>query len=178
MIFRVQANHWRDHVANIRIHSTTGERPVDRFKPESMRPLPSMLPDCRDTESAKVHSDFSVRFDANSYTVPPWAIGRRVIIKADTHVVTVYLKEKVIATHKRSYKRKERIELPAHREAAKKQQRRLWQSQAVRAFISLGEEAKNYLENLVKTQQPIKKNLTKLLALKDGIRCLCAGSGH
>lgn len=164
---QIQASQWRDHVANIRIHSTTGKRPLDRFKPASMRPLPSMLPDCRDTESAKVHSDFSVRFDANSYTVPPWAIGRRVIIKADSHVVTVYLKEKVIATHKRSYRRKERIELAAHREAAKKQQRRLWQSQAVRAFISLGEEANGYLENLVKTQQPIKKNLTKLLALKE-----------
>jgi hypothetical protein len=61
----------------------------------------------------------------------------------------------------------ERIELAAHREAAKKQQRTLWQSQAVRVFISLGEEAKGYLENLVKTQQPIKKNLKKLLALKE-----------
>jgi hypothetical protein len=101
-----QADQWRDHVANIRIHSTTGQRPVDRFKTESMRPLPSMLPDCRDTESAKVHSDFSVRFDANSYTVPPWAIGRRVIIKADTHLVSVYLKNKIIAAHKRSYRRR------------------------------------------------------------------------
>ena len=82
-------------------------------------------------------------------------------------MITVYFKEKVIATHKRSYRRKERIELVAHREAAEKQQRRLWQSRAVRVFISLGEETKSYLENLVKTQQPIKKNLTKLLALKE-----------
>ena len=164
---QIQANQWRDHVANIRIHNTTGERPIDRFRPESMRSLPSFLPDCRDTESAKVHSDFSFRFDANSYTVPPWAIGRRVTVKADTDVVSIYLKNKVIATHPRSYKRKERIELPAHREAAQKQQRRLWQSQAVRAFISQGEEAKSYLEGLVKTQQPIKKSLKKLLLLKE-----------
>jgi transposase len=162
-----QAGQWRDHVANIRIHSTTGQRPIDRFKPEAMRPLPPFLPDCRDTASAKVYSDFSVRFDANNYTVPPWAIGRQVIIKADTHTLSVYLKNKAIATHTRSYKRKERIELPAHIEAAQKQQRRFWQSQYVRAFISLGEEAKIYLEHLTDNNQPIKKTLKKLLALEE-----------
>ena len=162
-----QADQWRDHVANIRIHSTTGERPIDRFKPEAMRSLPPFLPDCRDTDSVKVYPDFCVRFDANNYTVPPWAIGRQVIVKADTQTLAVYLKNKVIATHLRSYKRKERIELPAHLEAARKQQRRFWQSQYVRAFISLGEEAKTYLERLANTQQPIKKNLKKLLALKE-----------
>lgn len=162
-----QADQWRDHVANIRLHSTTGERPIDRFKPQAMRSLPPFLPDCRDTASAKVYSDFSVRFDVNNYTVPPWAIGRHVTIKADTQTLSVYLKNKVIATHVRSYKRKERIELPAHCEAARKQQRRLWQSQYVRAFISLGEEAKTYLERLATSNQPIKNSLKKLLALKE-----------
>ncbi len=162
-----QADQWRDHIANIRIHSTTGERPIDHFKPQAMRSLPTFLPDCRDTAPAKVYSDFSVRFDANHYTVPPWAIGRQVTIKADSNTLSVYLKNKIIATHVRSYKRKERIELPAHREAARKQQRRLWQSQYVRAFISLGEEAKTYLERLATTNQPIRKSLKKLLALKE-----------
>jgi transposase len=164
---QAQANHWRDYVANIRIHSTTGQRPIDRFKPEAMRPLPPFLPDCRDTASVKVYPDFSVRFDANSYTVPPWAVGRQVTVKADTHTLTVYLKDKAIATHLRSYKRRERIELPAHREAAQKQQRRFWQSQYVRAFISLGEEAKIYLERLASTHQPIRNSLKKILALKE-----------
>jgi transposase len=162
-----QADQWRDHVANVRLHSTTGQRPIDRFKPHTLRPLPAFLPDCRDTASVKVYSDFSVRFDANSYTVPPWAIGRQVTVKADTHTLSVYLKNKLIATHHRSYKRKERIELPAHMETARKQQRRFWQSQYVRTFISLGEEAKTYLEHLVSNNHPIKNNLKKLLSLKD-----------
>ena len=164
---QAQANHWRDHVANVRIHSTTGEKPIDRFKAESMRPLPELLPDCRDTAPLKVHSDFSIRFDGNSYTVPPWAIGKQVIAKADNHTLTIYLKDKPIATHARSWKRKERIELPSHKEAARKHQRKLWRSQEVAAFISLAEEAKTYLEGLTAANQPIKKNLKKLLALKD-----------
>lgn len=162
-----QADHWRDTVANVRTHGTTGQRPIDRFQPQALRPLPEFLPDCRDTAPAKVYSDFSVRFDANTYTVPPWAIGKQVIVKADHHTLTIYLRAKAIATHTRSYKRKERIELPAHKEAALRQKRKLWRSEQLQAFISLGEEAKTYLERLSATHQPLKKNLEKLLALKD-----------
>jgi transposase len=165
---QAQANDWRDHVANVRIHSSTGEKPIDRFKKvEAMRPLPELLPDCRDTAICKVYPDFSIRFDGNFYTVPPWAIDKEVVAKADHHTLTVYFKEKPIATHPRSWQRKKRIELPSHREAARKDQRKLWRSQEVAAFISLGEEAKTYLQHLTATNQPIKKNLNKLLALKD-----------
>jgi hypothetical protein len=164
---QTQANQWRDQVANVRTHGTTGQKPVERFQPQTLRPLPEILPDCRDTAPAKVHSDFSVRFDGNSYTVPPWAVGKQVIVKADHQTLTIYLKEKAIATHPRSYKQRERIELPAHRDAALRQKRRLWRSDLVQAFISLGEEAKAYLEHLSASQEPLKKTLEKLLALKD-----------
>ncbi|MBW1785343.1 MAG: ATP-binding protein [Deltaproteobacteria bacterium] len=43
---------------------------------------PQPLPDCRDIAPAKVHSDFAVRFDANAYTVPPWAVGKTFLSKA------------------------------------------------------------------------------------------------
>ena len=164
---QTQADHWRDHVANVRVHSTTGEKPIHRFKPEAMRPLPDLLPDCRDTAMCKVYPDFSIRFDSNSYTVPPWAIDKEVVAKADHHTLTVYYRDKPIATHTRSWERRKRVELPSHREAAKKQQRQIWRSQEIAAFISLGEEAKTYLERLTATNQPVKKNLRKLLKLKD-----------
>ena len=164
---QAQADHWRDNVASLRVHSTTGEKPIDRFKVEAMRPLPELLPDCRDMAPAKVYPDFSIRFDANNYTLPPWAIGKQVTVKADHHTLTVYLKERPIATHVRSWERRKRIELPSHKEAALKEKRKLWRSEEVAAFISLGEEAKSYLERLADTNQPIKKNLKKMLALKD-----------
>jgi transposase len=162
-----QANHWRDHVANLRIHQTTGQRPCDRFRPQAMRPLPQLLPDGRETVSAKVHSDFAIHFDGNTYTVAPWAIGKEVTLKADHQSLTIYFKDKPIAAHKRSYHRKERIEVPAHRQEAQKYHRNFWRSNEVAAFISLGEAAKAYLEHLVESHQPIKKSLGKLLALHD-----------
>jgi transposase len=162
-----QFRHWLDTQANTRIHSTTGEKPWDRFKPEVLQPLPDFLPDCRETRSLKVHSDFAIRFDGNSYSLPPWSIGKTVIVKADHQTVTLYLREKVLATHTRCWEKKQRIELPAHREAAWKRRPQEWLAVEVSRFISFGEEAKTFLEGLAQTWQPIKKNLAKLLSLKD-----------
>jgi len=115
---QAQANQWRDETANTRIHSTTGERPCDRLRKEAMIPLPEFLPDCRDAAQLRVYDDFAVHFDGNWYTVPPWAVGRKVSVKADNRTVTVYFKDRPIATHKRSWMRKQRLEMPEHREAA------------------------------------------------------------
>jgi transposase len=164
---QAQANQWRDQVANVRRHSTTGQRPIERFDAKAMRALPDLLPDCRDQAPAKVHSDFSIRFDGNTYTVPPWLIGKTVTVKADHHQVTCYFKDKAVATHLRTWQRKQRIELTQHREAAQKHHRRHWYSKEVAAFISLGEIAKRYLEQLATTNEPLKASVKKLLALKD-----------
>jgi len=162
-----QLRHWLDTQANLRLHSTTGERPLDRFRPQALHPLPEFTPDCRETLSLKVHSDFAIRFDSNFYSVPPWAIGKTVIVKADLKTVTLYHHEKTLAIHPRCWQKKQRLELPAHREAAFKRRPQEWLSTEVSAFISLGEEAKTFLEGLSRTGQPIKKNLAKLLTLKD-----------
>ncbi len=161
-----QADHWRDNIANQRIHSTTGEKPFDRFKPDTMRRLPELLPDCRDIALSKVHTDYSIRFDSNNYTVPLRTIGKKVVVKADNDVLTVYYKDKSIAKHKRCWERRKRIELDSHREAARKIRYHKTYSEEIAAFISLGEEAKIYLERMSDVNQPIKKNIRKLLALK------------
>jgi len=114
-----------------------------------------------------VHTDFSIRFDGNTYTVPPWLIGTTITVKADHHQVTCYFKDKAVATHLRCWQRKQRVELPQHRAAAQKHHRRHWYSQEVAAFIALGEIAKRYLEHLATTNEPLKKRVKKLLALKD-----------
>lgn len=164
---QAQADHWRDSVANVRLHATTGERPVDRRGAENITPLPEFLPDCREAAAAKVHTDFAIRFDGNSYSVPPWTVGKQVLVKADHHTLTVYLKDKVIATHQRSWQRKQRIEHACHREAAQAGMRRQWQSAEVAAFASLGEEARLYLEHIARAGLPLRKNVLRLLALKD-----------
>lgn len=164
---QAQADEWRDQTANRRVHSATGQRPLERFQKEALQPLPDLLPDCRETVSAKVHSDFSFRFDGNDYTAPPWTIGKKVMVKADSRSISVYYQDRPIAVHSRSWEKKKRIELPRHREEAVKKKQKEWFSQDAAAFLSLGPQAENYLEQLASTGRSLKKNLEKLLTLKD-----------
>jgi len=162
-----QVNEWRDTIANTRIHQTTGNKPCVRFAQVKLRPLPELLPDCRETCTVKVYKDIAVIFDGNTYTVPPWTIGKELTLKADNHRVTVYYREKGIAGHSRSFERKKRVECPSHIEQVKKIQKRLWQDRDISLFTSLGQEARDYLEALVHARHPVKKNITQLLSLKD-----------
>ena len=164
---QAQVGEWLETVANKRIHQTTGQPPDDRFKDVSLRPLPELLPDCRETLQAPVYKDFAVRFDCNTYTVPPWTIGKKLTLKADNTTITLYHKQKAVASHKRSWCKRQRIELPAHAEQVRKMKKRLWQDRQVAAFLSIGQDAHNYLDELVKAGQPIKKNVARLLDLKD-----------
>jgi hypothetical protein len=164
---QAQVIEWLNTVANVRIHQTTGQRPKDRFNKITLRALPELLPDVRETSQFLVHNDFAVRFDGNTYTTPPWCIGKKLTLKADHTTVTIYHQQKLIATHQRCWKRKERIEIPSHREQVKKMKKKLWQDKQIVAFSSLGQEARDYLEALLKARQPIKKNVSRLLSLKD-----------
>jgi hypothetical protein len=74
---------------------------------------------------------------------------------------------KTVAIHPRSWGRKKRIELPEHRDQVKKLQRTLWQDRQVAAFSSLGQPAVAYLKGLMQANQPVRKTVAKLLALKD-----------
>lgn len=154
-------------MANLRLHATTGERPIDRLRREALTPLPALLPYYWDTAQVKVHIDCSVRFDANTYTVPPWAVDKIVTVKADHHLVRIMLREKTLATHVRSWERKQRVELPEHRDAAIKSQRRQWRDQEVAVLVSRGDDARDYLERLAGAGIPLKKDVARLLILKD-----------
>ncbi|MEE8416035.1 MAG: IS21 family transposase [Desulfobacterales bacterium] len=162
-----QVKKWLDTVANVRIHRTTLKRPVDRFEDVCLRPLPELLADNRETQTLKVYKDFAVRFDANTYTTPPWAIGKHVTLKADRETIVLFYQHKKIAVHDRCWQRGQRIETPSHKEQVRKLQRKLWLDKDIAAFSSVGKEAVTYLQALSQARQPIKKNVLKLLSLKD-----------
>jgi transposase len=158
---------WLDNTANVRVHETTGERPIDRLRQDCLRPLPDFLTDTREIFSPLVHKSFTIRFDSNSYTVPPWAIGKKVVAKAGLDTVQIFYKDKKITTHARCWGKKQYIELPIHREQVRKMRKRLLRDRQIAVFLSLGQTAVDYLERLVDARQPIKKTVALLLRLKD-----------
>jgi len=81
--------------------------------------------------------------------------------------VFVYHKEKQVAVHHRNWKKKERVQLPSHREQVKKLKKRLLLDRQMMIFMSLGQEAVDFLEKLSQASQPVKKTVNRLLDLKD-----------
>ena len=85
-----QVRQWLDEVANVRLHRETRQRPCDRFRPDTLRPLPALAPDYRHTAEVFVYKDLRWHFDANRYYAPPRFIGQHLIAKADASSVTLY----------------------------------------------------------------------------------------
>lgn len=158
---------WLEKTANQRRHQTTGKRPAELLQPGMLKALPVPLPDYRETETLMVDKFFAVRFDTNTYTVPPRFVGRRITLKADSRTVSIYHKEKQVAAHHRSWEKHKRVELPSHSEQVRKLKKKLLMDRQVMVFISLGQEAADYLEKLADASQPIKKTIAQLLWLND-----------
>src|SRR6266436_5834122 len=82
-----------------------GQHPDQRFQPDSLRPLPAMIPDYRDTADALVHKDLRLSFDGNRYCVPPRYVGRKLTVKADASSVTIYDQYQEIVSYARCWQR-------------------------------------------------------------------------
>ncbi|MCP4338175.1 MAG: hypothetical protein GY799_04660, partial [Desulfobulbaceae bacterium] len=95
------------------------------------------------------------------------AIGKKVTLKADDLQVAVYIKDKPTACHRRCWARKQRLELPGHLQQVKKIKKRTLQDKQAMVFLSLGENALRYLEQLASLQLPLRKNINVLLRLRD-----------
>jgi transposase len=161
------APRWRDFVANVRIHETTRERPVDRFQRERplLRPLPVVPFDTDEIVPAVVSPHARIAFDGNRYSVPPHLARQTVTVHAGGHELRVLHQGLVVAQHVRCYERRQLIILPDHRAAALTMSRRSRSTAVEQAFDALGPEARQF--HLRLKSQPVKTgvHLRRLLGL-------------
>ena len=160
-----EAKVWLEEKANCRIHNTTGEKPDCRLDKTALRPIPAGDFDCRESITLKVHNDFSVRFDGNTYTLPPHYIGESLTLKADQERITLYQAQKKVTEHQRCWNRKQRIENPKHVEKAKKMGGKTFEENALALFSSYGSPFKLYLKGLEKTTLSIKNETCRILEM-------------
>jgi transposase len=161
------APRWRDQVANVRMHATTRERPVDHFQREQslLRPLPAIPFDTDELVPTLVSPLARVEFDRNRYSVPPDLARRPVTIRANGYEVRVLHEGKVVAQHVRCYDRRQLIVSPDHRLAALALRKRSRASALEREFDALGPEARQFHLHL--KSQPVKTgvHLRRLVGL-------------
>lgn len=142
---------WCGNVANVRVHGTTRERPVDRLARERplMLPLPSARPEVCQTIHRTVPRDWCVRIDNSRYSVPPRQqyIGRQCKVLLYAARLEIMIGGEVVAVHARHAEPWGRHVLPEHEEEFKRStpSRRLLEQ----ALVRLGNTARDYHQGLV-----------------------------
>jgi transposase len=158
---------WRDQVANVRIHATTRERPVDRFQQERslLRKLPAISFDTDEVVSAVVSPHARIEFDGNRYSTPPRLARQTVMIRATPDQVRVLHQGEEVARHVRCYQQRQLIILPDHQLAALAMRKRSLGTALEHAFDALGPEARQFHLHL--KSRPVKTgvHLRRLLNL-------------
>jgi transposase len=158
---------WRDQVANVRLHETTQERPLDRFQQERplLRPLPAIPFDSDEVVPAIVSPHARIAFDGNRYSVPPQFVRKTLTVRANRDELRLVHEGQVVAQHARSYERGQLLVLPEHHLAALALRQRPQQQTLAQEFDAWGPEARAF--HLELNRRPVKTSvhLRRLLGL-------------
>lgn len=163
-----QSNGWLDNIANVRIHGTTHERPIDRYQKEKeyLRALPEIPIDTDIVEVVRSSKDCRIKFDCNFYSVPSHYILKTLVVKVSPEEVKIFSKNKLIATHKRNNEKYKVIENPAHIRELLEIKKGAKEVKQKEEFLNLGELAKSYFEGLVKVVSNVAKHVDKIMKLR------------
>ena len=150
---------WRDEVANVRLHSTTRERPLDRFEQERglLRPLPAIPFDTDEVLPVVVSPHARVAFDGKRYSVPPQFVRQTLTLRGNRDQLRLLHEGQVAAQHVRSYERGQLLVLPEHRLAALSLRQRPRQLALEQEFDAWGPEAREF--HLQLNIRPIKTSV-------------------
>jgi transposase len=114
----VQVHHWLMHTANVRVHATTGRRPLDLWRQEGLTALNSM-PAYKLCELVPRQAGFDgfVRFSRSRYSLPPEYAGQEVFIGHQENRIVIRAHDMIVAEHIPAKKIGDTVVDPAHLEA-------------------------------------------------------------
>lgn len=160
---------WLDTIANVRIHGSTREKPVDRLEKERphLRPLPAYPFDVATVSQARASSQFRITLDTNRYSVPAEYAGTLLTLKTYPDRLCIYCRDKLIARHVRCYDRHQDFEDPDHPKALLSQRRRAREQKLYMRFVALSPKAESYYRQLEKRRMNPRHHVQKIVALSE-----------
>lgn len=175
------AKAWCDTVANVRVHGTTRQRPVDLLARERLylNPLPSARALTYRELTRTVGRDFCVRIANSRYSVDPRHVGKEAVVHEYTDKVEIFVEGRSAAVHPRSAAPFTRHVLPEHEAAFK----RLTPSRLALedVFCRLGAAAERYHEGLLRQRgRGTGYHLQRILRLADrhGVEVVSGAMAH
>jgi transposase len=116
--FEAHLDQWTREIADVRIHGTTEEKPIERFardEEQAMKSIAGIGPFQATRELKRVvQGDCFVEVDANFYSVPWRLIGESMTVTVDAETVRVHHAGREVAMHGRRAGRRERARDPRH----------------------------------------------------------------
>jgi transposase len=113
-----QGRHWLEHTANVRVHRTTGERPIDLLPKEKLTPLGVVAPyQLFEVVPRQAGFDGFVRFDRSRYSLPPEHAGQTVLVGRRDRQIVIRLGDMIVAEHEAAVKAGSTVADPKHVEA-------------------------------------------------------------
>ena len=110
--------HWQREIADTRVHGTTGEPPIERFRrveAGTLRPLNGRAPFGQLRELVRrVQADCAIEIDTNAYSVPWRLIGESVRVVIAGGRISIRHRDREVATHAETAGRRQRVVDPAH----------------------------------------------------------------
>ncbi len=116
--FEAHLEQWTREVADVRIHGTTGEAPIERFlrdEAAALQPLAGRPPFQQSRELVRrVRADCCIEVDGNAYSVPWRLIGEQVWVTVTGSGLRIAHGGCEVAAHALSLGRRSRVIDPAH----------------------------------------------------------------
>jgi hypothetical protein len=110
---------------------------------------------------------FRVTLDTNRYSVPSLYASQRLMLKCFADRLCVYHGEKLIATHSRSYDRRQDFENPEHVKELLDQRRAARESKLLLAFYALSPRAEAYHQQLAERRLNPRQHIAMIMALSE-----------
>ena len=163
------AQAWVDTVADVRIHASTHQRPVDRFKDErdKLKPLNPKGYDLGTISTVRATSTCRVPLESNHYSVPPHLAGQRLTLKAYPDRVCVYHHDLLQARHVRSLDRHRDIEDPEHVRVLQAQRASAREQRLMVQWLALSPRAQAYGDGLLAKRVNARGHIRRILALAE-----------
>jgi len=160
---------WLDKVANVRVHSETGKKPIELFNEEKsiLFSLPAHSYDAANITTIRACRQFRITLDANRYSVPAEYAGQLLTIKTYPDRICVYDKEKLIARHVRSYERRRDFEQPDHVRPLLAERRKARDQKIFVSFLNLSAQSQHYYEQMCQRRMNPVHHVRKIVALSE-----------
>ena len=159
-----------EEIAHAQRHPEFRDRTIlDCLQEERKRllPLPDPLPSTDVIEPVLVDKTAFIRFDTNSYSVPPEHVERTLSAVVDDHTVRIVDGQQVVATHPRSWGHRQKIESPEHRADLIRKKRGAGPSLGRQRLVAAAPGINEVIERWVKAGRNIGSMVAQVSKLLD-----------